>query len=65
MNLIIRIMMALELGLPLGSRLNRGQPQAERLNPLCKIAVARTVKTVFLIDTGPTCYAKLPGSGLN
>jgi hypothetical protein len=45
--------------------LNRGQPQAERLNQLCKIAMARTVKTVFLVDTGPTCYAKLPGSGSN
>jgi hypothetical protein len=57
--------MGVELGLPLRRRLNRGQPQAERLNQLCKIAMALTVKTVSLIDTGSTCYAKLPDSGLN
>ena len=41
--------------------MNRGQPQAERLNQLCKSAVARAAKTVFLIDTGPKCYAKSAG----
>jgi hypothetical protein len=53
--------MALELGLPLGRRLNRGQPQDERLNQLCKIAMARTAKTVFLIGTGPHLLCKTAG----
>jgi hypothetical protein len=39
------------------SKLNRGQQQAERLIQLCKFAMTRSGMTVFLTDTGRTCYA--------
>jgi hypothetical protein len=39
------------------SKLNRGHQQAERLIQLCKFAMTRSGMTVFLIDTGRTCYA--------
>jgi hypothetical protein len=39
------------------SKQNRGQQQAERLIRLRKFAMTRSGMTVFLIDTGRTCYA--------